>query len=52
MSPSGNETGIARMQGGGIDSTQILDSLPDGITVQVIEIKFIYQNKAMVDLSL
>ncbi len=33
MSPSGNKTGSATMQGGGIDSTQIPDSLPDGITV-------------------
>src|ERR1039458_8888961 len=35
------------MRGVGIESTQVLESLPDGITIQDREFKVIYQNHAM-----
>jgi hypothetical protein len=44
---SHDKVGISTMRGVGIESTQVLESLPDGITIQDREFKVIYQNHAM-----
>ncbi len=47
MSEPRDKLGISMMRGVGIESTQILESLPDGITIQDREFNVIYQNRAM-----
>ncbi len=42
-----DKVGISTMRGVGIESTQVLESLPDGITIQDREFTVIYQNHAM-----
>ena len=47
MSESRDKVDISTVRGIGIESSQILKSLPDGITVQDREFTVIYQNRAM-----
>jgi len=47
MSQPPELSGIATMPGLEIESTQILDTLPDGITIQDRDFTVVYQNRAM-----
>ena len=47
MSEPHDTVGISTMHGVGIESIQVLESLPDGITIQDREFTVIYQNRAM-----
>ncbi|MGB2606159.1 MAG: PAS domain-containing sensor histidine kinase [Candidatus Sulfotelmatobacter sp.] len=48
MPESHDKVDTSTMHGVGIESTQVLEGLPDGITIQDREFTVIYQNQAMV----